>query len=199
MPIDVVDAVLRIVLDARRSPCSSRMAVRDRSTIRPTARSLSAAWATGSGRPSPAGCVIVGHPHQGQVGSLPGLLCFLEVLQPDVDAVLVREPGVEVRVIRIDDRLFSDGMSDVGPELVDRDRQRALRLALQDLRVLVPGVPVGVLARRDVEEVRVLAVVLDAKPGLLGRVPDEAVALVGERVAALRGVGAEKAPNSFST
>ena len=61
---------------------------------------------------------------------------------------------------------------------------------LEPLGLRVPGVPVGRVGRQVVGVEDVLAEVLDADAGLLGSVPEEPVTLVGERVAALRRVGA---------
>ena len=91
----------------------------------------------------------------------------------------------------------SDGMSDAYPSCTgvtgSADRLPAPWCPSSshcDSRV--PGVPVdGISGKRQVVRVvDVLAEVLDAHAGLLGGVPEEAVTLVGERVAALRRIGA---------
>src|SRR5262249_50589023 len=122
--------------------------------------------------------VVVAQGHGRQVGQVAGLLGLLEVLLPDVRAVLVRDRRVEVRVVVIADRVQRRHVRDPLRGVL-RHGQRALRLAFQDLGVGVVLLPGALLAGRGR---LVLAVVRRGAAGGLDGVPDEAAALVGKGV-----------------
>ena len=138
------------------------------------------------------GGVVVRHPEHVEVGEVTGLLALPEGLEPDVGAVLIRDAKVEDGVLVVVDGI-EGGYVGVAVDLRQRHRERPGRLAFEDLGVLVVLRP-----RRDsarlLEEVVVLAEVLGRPAGGLHRVPEEAVALVGESVPALSRVAPVKRP-----
>src|SRR5271165_7525450 len=188
--VDVVDAVLRVVFldEDRRSGPNGAVA----DDIDKTAKGQVIIGLHGLRRRRAAG-VIRADPHELQLGYRAVCHVVGEVLRPDIDAELVGNAEIELRVVL--DRVVYQ----VGERGVRRDRVVVVELALH-AGLVSHGVVIEVDPQRlfgragrrqEAVVLDVLAVILKRDAGLYSPVPQVARLLVGNRIAAVGGVVAE--------
>ena len=188
--VDVVNAVLRVVFldeDRRRGP---DRAVADGVDIAAKRQVVIGLHGLRGGR---AAGVVGTDPHELQLGHRTVADVVLEVLIPDIEAELVGDAQVELRIVldRVVDQVRERGVRGDGVVVVEL----VLSATLVSLGVVVELDPCGSVVDPVGGQERVvldvLAVVLKRDAGLYSLVPQVARLLVSNRFAAVGGIVAE--------